>query len=190
MNLWNENKEDLTIKTGTKERFEKSGVYTLTIKEAYITHSGSSKATGLTLNMENDEGTARTTLWYIKGDGNPNKFAERYLNRMLFLMKTKMSSVKTETKKVKTFDGKEVDRTFLTSIEGKNIGVILEVKHDEDRTNYEVKDFFDIASGKTSDEITNNTDATTVKFFEEKFKKEKVHTQEETITETEEEFPF
>ena len=171
MALWNNNQEDLTTKTGTGEKIEVSGVYELEIKEAYLTNSKSSKAVGITLNFDGDAGYARTTLWHIKGDGTVNKFAEKYLNRMLYLLKTKVENLKTEVKKVKLFSGEEVDRTFITNIPKKAIGVILEVKKDQENTNYEIKDFYDIGTGKTTDEIMNKTEAVTVQFFKDKFEK-------------------
>lgn len=171
MALWNNNQEDLTTKTGTGEKIEVSGVYELEIKEAYLTNSKTSKAVGITLNFDGDAGYTRTTLWHIKGDGTVNKFAEKYLNRMLYLLKTKVENLKTEVKKVKLFSGEEVDRTFITNIPKKAIGVILEVKKDQENTNYEIKDFYDIGTGKTTDEIMNKTEAVTVQFFKDKFEK-------------------
>lgn len=171
MALWNNNQEDLTVKTGTGEKIEVSGVYELEIKEAYLTNSKTSKAVGITLNFDGDAGYARTTLWHIKGDGTVNKFAEKYLNRMLYLLKTKVENLKTEVKKVKLFSGEEVDRTFITNIPKKALGVILEVKKDQENTNYEIKDFYDIGTGKTTDEIMNKTEAVTVQFFKDKFEK-------------------
>ena len=171
MALWNNNQEDLTTKTGTGEKIEVSGVYELEIKEAYLTNSKASKAVGITLNFDGDAGYARTTLWHIKGDGTVNKFAEKYLNRMLYLLKTKVENLKTEVKKVKLFSGEEVDRTFITNIPVKKLGVILEVKKDQENTNYEIKDFYDIGTGKTTDEIMNKTEAVTVHFFKDKFEK-------------------
>ncbi len=171
MALWNNNQEDLTTKTGTGEKIEVSGVYELEIKEAYLTNSKTSKAVGITLNFDGDAGYVRTTLWHIKGDGTVNKFAEKYLNRMLYLLKTKVENLKTEVKKVKLFSGEEVDRTFITNIPKKALGVILEVKKDQDNVNYEIKDFYDIGTGKTTDEIMNKTEAVTVQFFKDKFEK-------------------
>lgn len=200
MALWNNNQEDLTTKTGTGEKIEVSGVYELEIKEAYLTNSKASKAVGITLNFDGDAGYARTTLWHIKGDGTVNKFAEKYLNRMLYLLKTKVENLKTEVKKVKLFSGEEVDRTFITNIPKKAIGVILEVKKDQENTNYEIKDFYDIGTGKTTDEIMNKTEAVTVQLFKDKFEKAApkkgyplpYETTKNIITEVEdeEEFPF
>lgn len=198
MALWNNNQEDLTTKTGTGEKIEVSGVYELEIKEAYLTNSKTSKAVGITLNFDGDAGYARTTLWHIKGDGTVNKFAEKYLNRMLYLLKTKVENLKTEVKKVKLFSGEEVDRTFITNIPKKAIGVILEVKKDQENTNYEIKDFYDIGTGKTTDEIMNKTEAVTVQFFKDKFEKVApkkgyplpYETTKNIITEDDEEFPF
>ena len=66
MNLWNSNQEDLTTAVGRGEKITKSGVYEFEIKEAYLTNSSSSKAVGITLNLENSEGYARVTLMGIK----------------------------------------------------------------------------------------------------------------------------
>ena len=119
---------------------------------------------------------------------------------MLYLLKTKVENLKTEVKKVKLFSGEEVDRTFITNIPKKAIGVILEVKKDQENTNYEIKDFYDIGTGKTTDEIMNKTEAVTVQFFKDKFEKAApkkgyplpYETTKNIITEVEdeEEFPF
>lgn len=192
MNLWNSNQEDLTTKIGRGEKITKSGVYEFEIKEAYLTNSGSSKAVGITLNLENSEGYARVILWHKKGDGTDNKFAQKLLNRMVYLLKLKVENLKTEVKKVKAYSGEEISRTFITNLAGKEIGVILQTKKDGDNINYEVKDFFDIKTEKTTDEILNKTEATDVKFYREKFgavTQPEVEEKEDTV-EDDEEFPF
>ncbi|WP_286033691.1 hypothetical protein [Fusobacterium necrogenes] len=192
MNLWNSNQEDLTTKIGRGEKITKNGVYEFEIKEAYLTNSGSSKAVGITLNFENSEGYARVTLWHKKGDGTDNKFAQKLLNRMVYLLKLKVENLKTEVKKVKAYSGEEISRTYITNLAGKEIGVILQVKKDGDNINYEVKDFFDIKTEKTTDEILNKTDATDVKFYREKFgaTTQPEVTEKEDSVDDEEEFPF
>lgn len=186
MALWNTTQEDLTSKTGTKERLVTSGVYDLEIKEAYITNSTKSKAQAVTIAFENDNNYGRVNFWFLKGDGTENKFAVKTLSRMMYLCKFKADhDLKQETKKVKTFDGKEVDRIFLPELHGKVLGMIIEAKKDEDNVNLDVKDFFDIKSRKTSDEILNKTEAVTVPFFEEKYKDAKPQ-----VTENENGLPY
>ena len=171
MSLWNNKQEDLTTKVGTKERLVTSGVYDLEIKEAYITDSTKSKARAITISFENDTNYGRVNFWFLKGDGTENPFATKALNRMMYLCKFKSShELKQETRKVKIFDGKEIERTFLPEFEGKALGMIIEARKDGDNVNLDVKDFFDIKSRKTSDEILNKTEAVTVPFFEEKYK--------------------
>ena len=65
----NTTQEDLTSKTGTKERLVTSGVYDLEIKEAYITNSTKSKAQAVTIAFENDNNYGRVNFWFLKGDG-------------------------------------------------------------------------------------------------------------------------
>ena len=206
MSLWNTTQEDLTSKTGMKERLVTSGVYDLEIKEAYITDSTKSKARAVTLAFENDKNYGRVNFWFLKGDGTENPFATKALNRMMYLCKFKSThELKQETRKVKTFDGKEIERTFLPEFEGKALGMIIEAKKDGDNVNLDVKDFFDIKSRKTSDEILNKTEAVTVPFFEEKYKDAKpqvvenenglpFETDKNIITDksalTDDEFPF
>lgn len=202
MALWRNNQEDLTKKTGTKEKITVSGVYEVEINEAYLTDSTKSDAKGVTLNFSNDESYGRFGLWYLKGDGQPNESAEKNLNRLIYLAKLKVEKLKQETKKVKLFSGDEVDRTFLPELHGKKVGMILEVKKEGDNYNINLKDFYDIGTGKTTDEILNKTEATTVAFFKEKFAKEEpkqekkgyplpYETDKNIITEdNEEEFPF
>lgn len=119
---------------------------------------------------------------------------------MLYLLKTKIQNLKTEVKKVKLFSGEEVDRTFITNIPKKAIGVILEVKKDQENTNYKIRDFYDIKTGKTADEIMNKTEAVTVQLFKDEFEKAVAKkkyplpykTTKNIVTEVEdeEEFPF
>ena len=206
MSLWNNKQEDLITKVGTKERLVTSGVYDLEIKEAYITDSTKSKARAVTLAFENDKNYGRVNFWFLKGDGTENPFATKALNRMMYLFKFKSThELKKETRKVKTFEGKEIERTFLPEFEGKALGMIIEAKKDGDNVNLDVKDFFDIKSRKTSDEILNKTEAVTVPFFEEKYKDAKpqvvenenglpFETDKNIITDksalTDDEFPF
>lgn len=189
--LWNFNEGDTKIKIGRNEQLKKSGVYEVVIKEAYISYSTSSKAVGLTLSLECPQGYARTTLWYKKGDGEPNPFAELTLNRMLFLSKLKLENLKPVNKEVKGYDGSTFKRWFIEELAGKELGVILVIKKEGDKYNVEVKDFYDIKSGRTADEITNNKEATTVEFFREKFKTEEPQKLEEKKEGKEnDEFPF
>lgn len=171
MALWNTKQEDLTTKVGTREKLTTSGVYAAEIKEAYLTNSTQSKAVAVTLSFETERNYGRVNFWFLKGDGTENTFAVKVLNRMMYLCKFKAThELKQENKKVKLFNGKEIDRTFLPELHGKNIGMIIEAKKDGDNVNLEVKDFFDINSRKTSDEILNKTEPTTVLFYEEKYK--------------------
>lgn len=206
MSLWNTTQEDLTSKTGMKERLATSGVYDLEIKEAYITDSTKSRARAVTLAFENDENYGRVNFWFLKGDGTENKFAAKALSRMMYLCKFKSNhDLKQEIKKIKTFDGKEIERVFLPELHGKALGMIIEARKDGDNVNLDVKDFFDIKSRKTSDEILNKTEAVTVPFFEEKYKDAKpqvvenenglpFETDKNIITDksalTDDEFPF
>lgn len=193
MNLWNANENDLTKKTGTKEKFENSGIYEVTIKEAYIAHSTKSKAKAITVSLETEENYGRVNFWFLKGDGTENEFTRATLNRMMYLLKLKPNQLKTESKKVRNYDGEEVERVYLLDLEGKSIGIILKVTIEEKQTNFEVKDFFDIKSGKTSDEILNKTEAYTVEFFRKKYAQEvEEYSNNETVetTEDDDEFPF
>ena len=171
MALWNTKQEDLTTKVETREKLTTNGVYAAEIKEAYLTNSTQSKAVAVTLSFETERNYGRVNFWFLKGDGTENTFAVKALNRMMYLCKFKAThELKQENKKVKLFNGKEIDRTFLPEFHGKNIGMIIEAKKDGDNVNLEVKDFFDINSRKTSDEILNKTEPTTVPSYEEKYK--------------------
>lgn len=171
MSLWNNKQEDLITEIARKEKLVTSGVYAVEIKEAYLTNSNQSKARAVTLSFESENNYGRVSFWFLKADGTENSFATKALNRMMYLCKFKPGhDLKQETKKIKLFDGKEIDRIFLPELNGKNIGMIIEAKKDGDNINLEVKDFFDIKSRKTSDEILNKTESTTVPFYEEKYK--------------------
>ena len=201
MALWNSREEDLRGDINDKKKIEKNGVYEVEVKEAYLQNSTKSKAQAVTISFENEEGYGRISLWYLKGDGTENKISQAKLNRMLFLCKTKVENLKTETKKVKLYSGEEVERTFLPDIHGKNLGMIILAKDALDgngnpTTNLEVLDFFDIKTQKTAGEIKDNKPAAMVakkrKEFEnalpyETDKKIKTATVEEF---NDDEFPF
>ena len=172
MALWNTKQEDLTAKTGTREKITVNGIYEMEIKEAYLTNSKQSKAQAVTIAFENDVNYGRVNFWFLKGDGTENEFATKSLNRLLYLCKLKSENLKEVKKTVKGFGGKEIERTFLPDLHGKQIGMIIETKKDGDNINLEIKDFFDIKSRKTSDEIINKMEASTVIFFEDKYAKE------------------
>lgn len=172
MALWSNNQEDLTQKTGVKEKIEENGVYEVEIKEAYISNSTKSKSQAVTIVFEDNDNYGRVNFWYLKSDGTENRFAVKSLNRLLYLCKLKSENLKQESRKVKLFSGEEVQRVFLPDLEEKKIGIILEVKIVKDNVNYEVKDFFDLKTRKTSDEIINKTEAATVEFFKNKYEKE------------------
>lgn len=202
MALWKSNPENLTKKTGFKKKITASGVYELEINEAYLSDSTKSSAKGITLSFSNDELYGRVSLWYLKGNGEPNDSVERNIERLIYLAKLKLDKLKEETKKVKLFNGNEVDRTFLPELHGKKVGMMLEVEKKEDNYNISIKDFYDIGTGKTTDEIINKTEAVTVKNFKEIYEKEEpkqgkkgyplpYETDKNIITEDdEEEFPF
>lgn len=205
MALWNSKQEDLTTKIGTKERLVTSGVYAAEIKEAYLTNSTQSKAKAVTLSFETEGNYGRINFWFLKSDGTENSIAVKALNRMMYLCKFKAAhELKQEIKKIKLFNGKEIDRTFLPELHDKNIGMIIEAKVSGENINLDVKDFFDINSRKTSDEILNKTEPATVPFFEERYKDAKsvvadknnnelpYETDKNIITtaDTDDEFPF
>lgn len=206
MTLWNNNKqEDLTTEIGRKEKLVTSGVYEAEIKEAYLTNSSQSKAKAVTIAFETENNYGRVSFWFLKADGTENSHAVKALNRMLYLCKFKTGhDLKQETKKVKGFNGVETNRIFLPELHGKNIGMIIEAKKEGDNVNLEVKDFFDIKSRKTSNEILNKTEAETVPFYEEKYKNAKPQGLEEnknglpyetdknitTAADIDDEFPF
>lgn len=171
MSLWNSKQEDLTTKVGTREKLATSGIYATEIKEAYLTNSNQSKAKAVTLSFESENNYGRVSFWFLKADGTENPFATKALNRLMYLLKFKSNhDLKQETKKVKGFNGKEIERTFLPEFHGKNIGMIIEATASGENVNLDVKDFFDINSRKTSDEILNKTEPETVPSFEEKYK--------------------
>lgn len=206
MSLWNSKQEDLTTEMGRKEKLATNGVYAAEIKEAYLTNSINSNSKGITIAFETENNSyGRVNFWYLKKDGTENSIATKALNRMMYLLKFKAGhDLKQETKKVKLFNGKEVNRTFLPELHGKNIGMIIEVKASGENINLDVKDFFDIKSRKTSDEILNKREPEAVPFFEEKYKDAKPVTVEKnnnglpyetdknitTAVDVDDEFPF
>lgn len=200
MELWRSNPENLTKRPRTKERITVSGVYEVEINEAYLCDSTKSKAKGITLIFSNDESYGRFTLWYLKGNGEPHREAEEKLDKLIYLAKLKKDKLKTETKKVKLFNGSETDRTFLPDLHGKKIGMLLEVEKKGDNYNINLHDFFDIGTGKITAEIIEKTDATEVQKFKNKLAKKETKEEnkgyplpyetDKNIITDEEEFPF
>ena len=114
MALWNSKQEDLTTKVEAKERLVTSGIYATEIKEAYLTNSTQSKAVAVTLSFEAENNYGRVNFWFLKTDGTENTFAVKALNRLMYLLKFKANhDLKQETKKVKGFNGIEINRTFF-----------------------------------------------------------------------------
>lgn len=187
--FWTTNEADLTKEVKGGSYINKSGIYTGKIIESNIIDSKSSSAQALVVVLESEEGKSRLTFWYKKADGTENEYARTNLNRLLFLTKTKNSDLKLEVK-----DNKK----FVPVLLGKEIGAIIEVKaKDEENVDYNLKDWFEIKSKKTADEIKNNHDAKNVAYWTEKFKnaqpiitkKKDEKTSNENV-EVEEEFPF
>lgn len=185
--LWNEVKESVKESALYKKRLKENAVVNAVVKEAYITASSKSQAVALTLEFESNTCYGRFSMWYKKGDGTPNTFAEKNLNRMTFLMKVKHKDLKVETKKISLNTGEEIERKHIPILEGKEIGMILEYRND----NLEIRDFFDIKSQKTADEISNNTESTTVEFYRKKYETTQKENKENSASENnEDEFPF
>lgn len=193
MNLWNSSERDLAKKTGTREKFSQDGVYEVTIKEAYLSHSSKSKAKAVTLSFETEENYGRTSFWFLKANGEENEYVRTSLNRLLYLCKLKPEKLKMETKTIKNSEGQEVERVHFPELEDKKIGIILTVTQDGEQVNFDVKDFFDIKTKKTSDEHFDKKEATTVESFRKKYANKLEIPKKETVAvaeEEEDEFPF
>ena len=164
--MWNYNENDIAKEVGHGgDWINKSGVYSGTIESALVINSQSSDAQALALTVATEQGKARLTFWYKKANGGDNEYAISQLNRLMFLTKTKQGDVKPL---VSTIDGKP--KTSMPVFENKEIGIFVEVKaRDEENREYNLKDFFEPKSKKTSDEIKNGTESKNYEYWFEKF---------------------
>ena len=198
--MWNYNENDITKEVGHGgDWINKSGVYSGTIESANVINSTSSEAQGLALTIVTEQGKARLTFWYKKADGEENEYATSQLNRLMFLTKTKKENVKVLNA---TVDGKQ--KISIPVFENKEIGFFVEVKaKDDENRDYNLKDFFDSKSKKTSDEIKNGKEAQNYDYWFERFmdaevvnikirskEKAKTETEKKEEIQDEDEFPF
>ena len=187
--MWEYKDEDVKSQNeGGGHWINKSGCYDLKIISAEIKKSNSSSSEGVNIFFEGSLGKASLTLWYKKKDGTPNDFNVKQLNRLMYLCKLKKNDVTTVE-----VDGKK----FIKSFENKEIGAILHLELKSEKTETSLKDFYDIKTKKTSDEILNSKEAKNYYFWCEKFidapelkykKKENIESKSETLNE--DEFPF
>ncbi len=187
MNLWTENKEDLTKGTAGADYLNKSGVYKCKILDAQIVKAQNSNARALQLNFatENEE-NFRVRHFFEKKDGSENEFVRRIINQLVFLLKKKHSDIKpVETD----------EKITIPTLINEEIGVIVEVALNGDYVQHNVKTYFDIKSKKTADEITNKKNAEIVARFEKNYENAKPVEKPSTNNsknneELPEEFPF
>ncbi len=185
--LWSYDEMDLKKETSVGGNYVKeSGVYNCLITKAEIIKSNSSNAKAIKLTFETEsKENFIVTHWFLKSDGTENEYARAELNKLVFLLKLKNSSLKTRIK-----DGE----TTIPILEGKSIGVIDKVEEVGEYTNHIVKAYFDIKTKKTADEITNKKECVAVDKWKEIFEKDpkpqkKIVPKQEEIEE-DDEFPF
>lgn len=205
--MLNYNTEYLSQGIGTGGgAIKQSGVYPLIITGAYLFNSKDTQSQALVLELENiDEEKARLQIWFKDKNGNEVEYNSKHITHLINLLGINPQIVnETRYNDIKKRD--ELAR-FLN----KMIGTIIEYDGAETyigndgneytRHNYKLKGFYDINTGKTADEKNNGTEAKSVKYWEEKFKKNiknKNETSKEKInnsfveddTDSSDDFPF
>lgn len=158
--MWNSKEENVSKELNQGgEWINKSGCYGGNIVEAEIVNSSGTQAKAVKLVIETAIGKCSPTLWYKKKDGTDNEYAIEKLDRLKYLCKVKNVEASTQDSK-----------TVLPCFIGKEVGVFLEVRAAEKGHNYEVKDFYEPKSQKTSDELINKKEAKNFKYWNGKFK--------------------
>lgn len=184
--MWESKESNLTKEvSGGNEWLNHSGCYAGKIVECEIINSNSTQAKAVKLVVETPIGKCAPVLWFKKADGTDNEFAIEKLDRLKFLCKVK--EVKPST---------QGSKTTLPIFIDKEVGMFLEVKAAEKGHQYEVKDFYEPKSQKTTDEILGKKEAKQFAFWNDKFKsaapvERKEATSAATSTEeSDDEFPF
>lgn len=167
--MWNYKEEDLVKEGNDKDKIITSGVYSFKIKEARMVNSISSAAKAVQLFFEDEYGYVSAKLWHIKGNGEPNEYAEAKLNQLLFLCKLKIDQIKTEKKELQGKDGAYAVYS-IKAFEGKEVAVALEITKKGDYDQIEIKEFFEFKSKKTTKELKEKAEATKWKYYTEKYK--------------------
>lgn len=154
--LWNFKNEDLTTGTSGKVRVTRSGAYVFTIKEAYINKTTNSFSTACTLELENETHKVKLSIWFKGKNGDILQYNQKKLNRLMYLCKLKAEDLKVEVKKVKDYQGNDIERHFLPAFVGKKTGVFLKVSPPhagQKYPSYNIVDFYDPITQKTCDEL-------------------------------------
>jgi DNA-binding Xre family transcriptional regulator len=158
MALWAYKEEDVTKETNTNtgdSRILKNGVYDTTITSAWLQKSQKSLAEAVTLQLESETGNARVQLWIKNSKGEPIEFTIGKLNRLCYLIKVNPNDIEPRTTKIKGFTG-EYERDLLPILINKEIGVFLEITANGKYPQYDVVDFFDTKTKRTSNEVKGN----------------------------------
>lgn len=172
-NLWDFKNEDLAAEISAKTRVNQSGAYVFTIKEAYINKTTNSFSTACTLELENETHKAKLSIWFKNKNGDTLEYNRKKLNRLMYLCKLKAEDLKVDVKKVKDYQGNDIDRQFLPAFVGKEIGVFLQVtppRADQQFPNFNIDDFFAPKTKQTCDEILGKEKGTAkYDFYTEKY---------------------
>lgn len=154
MALWKYNENDITKATNTNTgdtRILTNGVYEMTITSAYLQKSQKSLAEAIVLQCEANEKTARVQLWIKNSKGEPIEFSIGKLNRMCYLMQVNPEKIETRPTKMQGVNG-EYERDIIPVFMNKTIGMFLEVEANGKYPQYNVIDFFDPNTKRTSNE--------------------------------------
>lgn len=176
--LWNPNLENYKKKMPTKEALNHSAVVIVKIDEAQVHLSDKTKSRAISFKVSNDECYANTTrLYFLNQKGEQIDFQAAKLDRLTYLLG--ISAVDFEPQKEeKEFNGKKYTVWTVSKIKNKEIGMFLEHKErkykddkGEEKTviEFEIKDFFDPKTKKTSDEKYNEQEPLNYEFYKTKW---------------------
>lgn len=165
--MWNYNKENLYKSTDGASYVNKSGCYICTIERAYIytADNSNSEAVNIELTTNNDE-KIRLNLFYKNKKGEAIEFNEIHLNHLEHLTKSihdqLVNSIAYELIN-------KLQRPVIKGLTNKKIGVVVEVEAGEKNYNYILKSFFEVEKNRTSEEIMNQVEPTTISKYMKKY---------------------
>ena len=215
--LWEAKVENYSKKMPTKEALSHSAVVVVKIDEAQIHLSKDNKSKAISFKVSNDEIYANTTrLYFYDKKGEQIAFQTAKLDRLSYLLA--MTVVDFEpTKEQKKYNGFDYTVWTVPKLKGKEIGMFLDYKEREYEDSnkekktvveFEIKDFFDPKTHKTSDEKFNEQEPLNYEYYKNKWinaaaetpkqtKENKPKTEEKTnaednsqIVDDDENFPF
>lgn len=140
---WNVKEENLTVEITQSRYLEKSGMYACEITKVEDFKSPNSKAEALSIEFLTTETNEkfRVRHFYLNKDGEEVNFSKKLIDKLMYIL----------------------NLTDTDELKGKKIIVDVDVKVDGQYHNYNVREYFDWKTCKTSKEIKENLPPDTYK---------------------------